>query len=109
MADVYSLVGQNANQLVTGTGLGGRTLIVSVVKDAGDATEAELLTVLRALQNAGGDRTGTDVNGPDAFTIAGIAGTIGTDPVYVAIQGTGTAITTQVTGFTVAVVAEFAQ
>lgn len=91
----------------TGNGLGGRTLIVSVVKDSGDATEAELSAVIRALGQAGGSGTGTDLNGPDAFSVAGVAGTIGTDPVYLALQGTGTVNTAPVAGFTVAVVAEF--
>lgn len=99
-------VAANWNQLFTGTGLAGRTLIVSVVKDSGDATEAELLAVLRALEAAGGDGTGSDKTGPDAFTIAGVAGTIGTDPVYVALQGTGT-VGNVPAGFTVTTVAEF--
>lgn len=102
-------VAANYNKVKTGNGLGGRTLIVTVVKDSGDATEEELRVVLQALCNAGGDKTGTDGNGPDAFTIAGISGTIGTDPVYVALQGTGTVATAPVTGFTVAVVATFDQ
>jgi len=91
----------------TGNGLGGRTLIVSVVKDSGDATEAELSAVIRALGQAGGSGNGSDTNGPDAFTVAAVAGTIGTDPVYLALQGTGTVNTAPVAGFTVAVVAEF--
>ncbi len=91
----------------TGNGLGGRTLIVSVVNDSGDATEAELSAVIRALGQAGGSGNGSDTNGPDAFTVAAVAGTIGTDPVYLALQGTGTVNTAPVAGFTVAVVAEF--
>ena len=43
----------------------------------------------------------------DAFTIAGVAGTVGTDPVYVALQGTGTPPSAPVTGYTLAVVATF--
>jgi hypothetical protein len=91
-----------------GSGLGPRTLICTIVKDAGDATEAELSAVLRALGNAGGSGNGTDQDGPDAFTVAGVSGTIGTDPVYVALQGTGTPSAAPVTGFTLAVVATFA-
>lgn len=107
MADLTNTtIAANYNQLFTGTGLGGRTLIVSVVKDSGDATEAQLLAVIRALQNAGGSGSGTDDNGPDAFTIAGIAGTIGTDPVYVALQGTGT-VGNVPSGYTVTTIAEF--
>ena len=102
-------VAVNYNQLTTGNGLGARTLIVSVVKDSGDATEEQLRVVLQALCNAGGSGSGSDSNGPDAFTIAGISGTIGTDPVYVALQGTGTVDTAPVSGYTVAVVATFDQ
>ena len=100
-------VAANYNQLTTAQGLAGRTVIVSVVKDSGDATEAELLSVIRALEQAGGDHSGTDTNGPDAFVVAGISGTIGTDPVYLALQCTGTVPTAPVSGFTVAVVANF--
>lgn len=92
-----------------GNGLGPRTLICTIVKDTGDATEAELSAVLRALTIAGGSGSGSDTNGPDAFTVAGVAGTVGTDPVYVALQGTGTPATAPVAGFTLAVVATFDQ
>jgi hypothetical protein len=102
-------VAANYNQLSTGNGLGPRTLICTIVKDSGDATEEELRVVLQALGNAGGDGTGSDLTGPDAFTVAGISGTIGTDPVYVALQGTGTPAAAPVTGFTLAVVATFDQ
>ena len=88
-------------------GLGPRTLIVTVVKDSGDATEEELRTVLQALAQPQGVSNPGDTNGPDAFVVAGISGTIGTDPVYVALQGTGTPASAPVTGFTVSVVAEF--
>lgn len=109
MADLTSTsIATNYNQIVNANGLGGRTLIVTIVKDAGDMTEAQLVTVLQALCNAGGSGNGTDTNGPDAFTVAGIADFDGTDPVYVALQGTGTVNTTPVTGYTVAVVATFA-
>lgn len=109
MADLTNTtIAANYNQIVNTQGLGGRTLICTIVKDSGDMTEAELVAVLRALGNAGGSGSGDDTNGPDAFTVAGIADFDGTDPVYVALQGTGTVNTTPVTGFTVAVVAEFA-
>jgi len=75
----------NYEQLSTVNGLGPRTRIVSVNKGTGNATEAELVAVIKALT------VGTDVGSTnDAFTVAGIAGTIGTDPVYLAVQGTGT-------------------
>ena len=123
MADIYSVrqtsdnagaaitaayAGANANQIVNTQGIGGRTLVCTIVKDSGDMTEAELVSVLRALGNAGGDGVGNDVGGPDAFTVVGISDFDGSDPAYVMLQGTGTVNTTPVSGFTVAVVAEFA-
>ena len=110
MADIKSLavgattVGANYEQIVNAQGLGGRTLIVTIVKDAGDMTEAEFVTILHAITRSRGA-------GKDAFTVAGIADFDGSDPVYVALQGTGTVETSSgdyVTGFTVAVVATFA-
>jgi hypothetical protein len=105
-------IGFSSTNYVTkvGNALGGRTLICTIVKDSGDATEAELSAVIKALGNAGGDGSGTDTNGPDAFTVAGVAGTIGTDDVYLALQGTGTVNQSAggyVADITVAVVAEF--
>jgi hypothetical protein len=97
----------NYEQLSTVNGLGPRTRIVSVNKGTGNATEAELVAVIKALT------VGTDVGSTnDAFTVAGIAGTIGTDPVYLAVQGTGTIGTSSGdygTDITLAVVADFDQ
>lgn len=102
-------IGFSSTNYITknGNGLGGRTLICTIVKDSGDATEAELSAVIKALGNAGGDGSGTDTGGPDAFTVAGVSGFDGTDPIYVALQGTGTPAAAPVTGFTLAVVATF--
>jgi hypothetical protein len=117
MADIKSLavgsttVGANFEQIVNTQGLGGRTIIASVAKGTGDMTEAELVALTKALASAGGDGTGTDVNGPDAFTVVGIADFDGTDPVYIAVQGTGTLGTSSgdyVTDITVTPVATFA-
>jgi hypothetical protein len=121
MADVYSKIetvnnagttvatfGLNARQIVNTQGLSGRLIIATIVKDAGDMTEAELVTVLDTIGNAGGSGVGTDINGPDAFTVVGISDFDGTDPVYVVLQGTGTLRTTEVTGFTIATVATLA-
>ena len=111
MADVTSLavgsttVAANFEQIVNTQGLSGRLLVCTIVKDDGDATEAQLVSVLKALTLAGGDRSGTDTNGPDAFTVAAVSDFDGSDPVYVVLQGTGTPNTTPVTGFTLAVVA----
>ena len=101
----------NFEQLTTkANGLGGRTIIVQIDKDAGDATEAQMVDVLQALCNAGGSGSGDDANGPDAFTVAAFAqSAIGTDPAYAALQGTGTLNTTPVTGYTVTVLATFDQ
>ena len=109
MADLYATLGTNARKLnVTTSGFGPKTTIVTIVKDAGDATEAQLRTVIDALEVSGGSGNGSDTNGPDAFVCTGLSGTIGTDPVYAAFQGNGTINTTPVTGYTVAVVATFA-
>jgi hypothetical protein len=101
----------NFEQLTTKVnGLGARSIVVQIDKDSGDATEAQMVDVLQALCNAGGDGTGTDVGGPDAFTVAAFAqSTIGTDPAYAVLQGTGTLNTTPVTGYTVTVLATFDQ
>ncbi len=92
--------GANYEQIVNTQGIGGRTLIVTIVKDSGDMTEAELATVLKAITSARG-------SSQDAFTVAGIADFDGTDPVYVALQGTGTVEAAPVAGFTVSTVASF--
>ena len=99
--------GANYEQIVNTQGVSGRLLVCTIVKDAGDMTEAELVDVLQALGNAGGSGNGSDINGPDAFTVVGIADFDGTDPAYVMLQGTGTVNTTPVSGFTLAVVATF--
>jgi len=113
MADLTGdAVANNFEQINAGVnGLGPRTQIVSVSKASGDATEAELVAVIKAL----GIGTEVTVGGEttrDTFTVAGIAGTIGTDPVYLALQGTGVVGTTEddyATGVTLAVVADFDQ
>jgi len=103
-----AVLSTNYEQIVNTQGLSGRLLICTIVKDSGDMTEAELVTVLKALGQAGGDGTGTDQGGPDAFTVVGISDFDGSDPCYVALNGTGTVNTTPVTGFTLATVATFA-
>lgn len=95
----------NFEQIVNTQGLSGRLLVCTIVKDSGDATEAELVSVLKALGNAGGSGNGSDTNGPDAFTVAAVSDFDGTDPVYVVLQGTGTPAAAPVAGFTLAVVA----
>ncbi len=80
----------NFEQIVNTQGLSGRLLAVSIVKDAGDMTEAELVAVLKAITLAGGSGNGSDTNGPDAFTVVAIADFDGSDPAQVLLQGTGT-------------------
>jgi hypothetical protein len=98
----------NFEQIVNTQGLSGRLLVCTIVKDAGDATEAELVSVLKALGNAGGSGNGSDTNGPDAFTVVAVSDFDGSDPVYVVLQGTGTPAAAPVVGFTLAVVATLA-
>ena len=91
----------------------GRELVVSGSKT--NMTHTDLLAVYRQLTLAGGDGTGTDTGGPDAFSFAGfgtadgsacVSGT--TDVVFFRVQGTGTPNLTEVSGVTLAVVATFA-
>lgn len=67
----------------TSQGLGPKTRIYSLNKGTGSHTQAELNTVIQKL--TAGITSGTS----DAVTVAGIAGTVGTDPLYIAVQGTG--------------------
>ena len=84
----------NFEQLVNTQGLSGRFIVVSIAKGTGSATEAELVSTLKALGSSGGSGTGLDTNGPDAFTVVGFtAATLGTDPAYAVLQGTGTVST----------------
>jgi len=107
MADLISSIGQNYEQINSGVGgLGPRTRIYSVNKGTGDHTEAELVSLVKAMTM--GVTKGTS----DAVTVAGIAGTVGTDPVYVAVQGTGAVDTSgggYVADITLALVADFDQ
>ncbi len=87
--------GANFEQLVNTQGLSGRFIVADIAKGTGSATEAELVGVLKKLGNAGGSGSGSDINGPDAFTVVAFnAATLGTDPAYVILQGTGTLDTT---------------
>jgi len=89
-----------------GQGLGPRTRIFSVNKGTGNHTQAELNELVQKLTM--GITKGTS----DAVTVAGIAGTVGTDPLYIAVQGTGAVDTAgggYVTDITLALVADFDQ
>lgn len=111
-------VANNYAKHVRANGLGPRTVIVTIAKT--DITDAELFAALAVLTSAGGSGSGSDTNGPDAFTVAGLAGSSAgaafvagtTDSVYVALQGTGTPTTGSdvgATGVTVTVIATFDQ
>jgi hypothetical protein len=102
------VLGLNFEQIVNTQGLSGRLLAISIEKDAGDMTEAQLVAVLKAITLAGGSGSGTDDNGPDAFTVVGISDFDGSDPVNVLLQGTGTLNATPVTGYTITTVATYA-
>jgi len=96
----------NYEQLVNTQGLSGNLIVVSIAKGTGSATEAELVAVLKKICN------GTDVGSTnDAFNVVGFnAATLGTDPAYALLNGTGTVGTSSGdygTDITVSVVATF--
>lgn len=105
MADLYASIGQNYD-VKRGNGLGPRTRIFSLNKGTGNHTQDELNTVVQKL--TAGITSGTS----DAVTVAGIAGTVGTDPLYIAVQGSGAVDTSggaYETDITLALVADFDQ
>lgn len=90
----------NYEKHVTANGLGGRTVIISVAHS--NMTDAQLKATIAYLTSAGGAGTGSDTDGPDAWTIAGLTSDGGnaggsafvsgeSDIVYLALQGTGSA------------------
>ena len=96
----------NFEQLVNTQGLSGNLIVVSIAKGTGSATEAELVAVLKRICN------GTDVGSTnDAFNVVGFnAATLGTDPAYALLNGTGTVGTSSGdygSDITVSVVATF--
>jgi hypothetical protein len=101
-----SYVNANYEQLVNTQGLSGNLIVASISKGTGSATEAEIVGVLKKICN------GTDVGSTnDAFNVVGFtAATLGTDPAYVLLNGTGTLGTSSGdygTDITVAIVATF--
>jgi len=101
MADVTSVVvgattvGANFNKFSISQSDAGREIIVKIAKT--NITHAELSTIINAITVSGGDGTGTDQNGPDAFTVAAVGTADGsafvsgtTDNVFLRLQGTGT-------------------
>ena len=93
----------------------GRELIVSITKSgSGNITDAVLKACIALITKAQGDGSGTDKDGPDAFTVAAVGTADGsafvsgtTTVVYLRVQGTGTIDTTTTSGATIATVATF--
>jgi hypothetical protein len=116
MADLtQTTLAANYNNFGISTSDAGRTLIVSVTKSgSGNVTHAVLRAVQAQLTLSGGSGNGTDQDGPDAFTIAGVGTATGaafvsgtTTVVYLRVQGTGTPNLAEVEGATLAKVCEF--
>ena len=105
-------LGDNKAAATHANGIAGRTVIVSAVGTSGnDLLQSELDELVFGLGKAGGDGTGSDIGGPDAFTVVGIDGTVNdTNAMYLALQGTGTVSTgagAYATNVTLTVVADF--
>ena len=78
MADLTATtVAANFNKFVISQSDAGHELVVSASKTGG-FRDADILAISRQLSVAGGDGTGTDQNGPDAFTVAGFGTANGT-------------------------------
>ena len=110
MADLYSAIGQNY-KTKAGNGIAGKTYILLLEKEGGgNLTQAIVDNVVRSL-GAGVDQGSGKA---DAFTVAGVTGSVTGTAVYLAVQGTGT-ITTDtsawngVTSASVTVVTSFEQ
>ena len=107
------VVDDNYNKFAINTSDAGAEIVISASKT--NMTNADLLAVISQLSAAGGDGTGTDTGGPDAFTVAGFGTADGTafesgvtDVVYFRIQGSGgTPNLTTVSSVTLATVAVF--
>ena len=85
-------------QAVNGQGIAGKTIIATIVgTDDTNVTQAELDAFVFGIGNAGGDGTGDDTDGPDAFTVVGVNGTAdgASGSVAIALQGTGTVSTSK--------------
>jgi hypothetical protein len=108
-------VGANYLKHAISTSDAGRTLIVKIALS--NMTDANVSAMINAIGQAGGSGNGTDQDGPDAFTIAGVGTANGaafvsgtTDVLFLKVQGTGTFDTTVAaasTGATVTVEAVF--
>jgi len=97
-----SYVNSNAYKNVINQADVGREQIVKIVSNS-TINNAELNAAIATLTLAGGDGTGSDVGGPDAFTVAAVGTATGaafvsgtTDTVFLRVQGTGTLSTSAV-------------
>ena len=101
-------LGDNKKAETNGNGIAGRTLIVSVLgTDDTNVTQTELDGVIAGISY--GETAGSPAT-TDAFTVVGVAGTVASGTMYLALQGTGTLQTTKgdyFTAVTVASVADF--
>ena len=101
-------LGDNKAAATGANGIAGRTVIVSVVGSGANVSQAELEGTIDGITTA--SAAGGGVSAADAFTVVGVAGTIASGTMYLALQGTGTVGTDAAdyyTGVTVAVVANF--
>jgi hypothetical protein len=92
-------VGANYLKHAISTSDAGRTLIVKIALT--NMTDANVSAMINAIGQAGGSGNGTDIDGPDAFTVAGVGTANGaafvsgvTDVLFLKVQGTGTFDTT---------------
>lgn len=110
------VVDDNYNKHVINTSDAGHELVIKIALT--NMTDANVKDIYNNITQAGGSGSGTDTNGPDAFTVAGIgtadgsafvAGT--TDVLFMRVQGSGGTFDTTVaagsTGATVTVEAVF--
>lgn len=101
-------LGDNKSAKTNGNGIAGRTVIVSVVGSGSNVSQAELEGTIDGITTA--SAAGAGVSAADAFTVVGVAGTVASGTMYLALQGTGTVGTDAndyYTGVTVSVVADF--
>jgi len=101
-------LGDNKSAKTNGNGIAGRTVIVSVTGSGGNVSQAELEGTIDGITTA--SAAGAGVSAADAFTVVGVAGTVASGTMHLALQGTGTVGTDAAdyyTGVTVAVVANF--
>lgn len=101
-------LGDNKAAATGANGIAGRTVIVSVVGSGGNVSQAELEGTIDGITTS--SDAGAGVSAADAFTVVGVAGTVTSGTMYLALQGTGTVGTDAgdyYAGVTVAVVANF--